>query len=103
MKSISSSIGTRFEFNVVHRGIGCADHDTIMPRNGKEHAAVRGLRNHDGAVAWQKRLRQHQMGALTGGNNGFGVRFIHLPDGIAENAGGVDDYLGSNRVLLPGL
>ena len=62
-----------------------------MPGNGKQDAAVGGARNHQRCFTRQKLTRQNDVTALTDGENFLGLRFIHLPKIVGENASGVDD------------
>jgi hypothetical protein len=60
--------GTRFEVSSRHRGVGGADDGPAMPGNREQHAAIVGMRDHDGAVSGEERAVQHKVHALAGGN-----------------------------------
>ena len=64
MKSISSSSGRGSSVGVGDRRVGRADQRVPVPRDGEHHAAVARVRHHDGAVAGQERLREHEVDAL---------------------------------------
>ena len=70
-----------------------------MPGDGEHHAAVAGVRHHDGVIARQKLAGKHQVNALAGGDHRFRLRIRHATDVVGEGSGGVDDDLGVDLEL----
>lgn len=79
-----------------------ADDDFVVPRHGEQHAAVRGLGNHDCVVALQELHVEHDMHALTRRHHSAVRRAVHVHDVVHEAAGGVYDAARFERVLLAG-
>ena len=79
-----------------------ADDDFVVPRHGEQHAAVRGLGNHDCVVALQELHVEYDMHALTRRHHSAVRRAVHVHDVVHEAAGGVYDAARLERVLLAG-
>ena len=79
-----------------------ADDDFVVPRHGEQHAAVRGLGNHDCVVALQELHVEYDMHALTRRHHSAVCRAVHVHDVVHEAAGGVYDAARFERVLLAG-
>jgi hypothetical protein len=84
----------RLERGAVHRSIGGADQRVAVPWNSEHHAAVAGMRDHDGVLAGQKGAVEDQVHSLAGRDHrrDGGIR---LPaQVVGERPRGVDDHLG---------
>ena len=92
--------GFRLQFRRVDRRIRCAYHHLAVPRYGEQNAAIVGVRHHDGTVARQKVLVEHQVDALARRNNRFSVFVVHSEQCICERTGGVDHNPSVNPKLL---
>ena len=73
------------------RRVGRADHHVVMPRNGEQHTAVIGFRDHHGLFATKELSVEHQMDSLTGTHQMNAGRVVHLKDRIDENARRIDN------------
>ena len=82
-----------FEGRSRHGDIRGADQHAIVPRDCEHHAAIARARDHQRGVARQETAIQHDVGTLTESDYWHCGRLIHLPHGIAEYAGCVDNYL----------
>ncbi len=65
-----------------------------VPGNGEEHAAVAGVRHHDGGVAQQKRTLEDQVNTLAGLDHSAGMRIGEAAYLVSKDAGGVDHHVG---------
>ena len=82
--------------------VGRSDHDLVVPGHGEQHAAVRGLGNHDRIVALQEFHVQHEVHALARGDHLAVFGAVHVHDVVDEAAGGVHDAARLDRILLAG-
>ena len=87
----------RFQRDLGDGSIGSANQRVLMPRNRKHHAAIAGVRNHNGAIARQKGSVQHQVNALARRDHRDSIGFGHPPHCIAERAGRIDHHLRPHR------
>ena len=90
MNSISCSKATGSSGASSIGRVGGADERVAVPRDREHHAAVAGVRHHDGALAGEKRRVEDEMHALAGRDGGLGRGVGHAAHGVAERAGGVD-------------
>jgi len=60
-------------------------------------------RHHERGVAAEEVSRQHEVRALAGGDDGWGIRLVHAPDRVREDTGGVDDGAGVKGEFFAGL
>ena len=84
----------RLEFGPWHAGIGRTNHDTIVPRQGKQDPPIGGFGDHDGMIAGQEASIDDDMDPLTRGDQCADIRLVHAPHGIDKYPGRVDDRIG---------
>ena len=82
------------------RRIGGADQRMAMPGNGEHHAAIAGVRHHDGAIAGQKRAVEHQVHSLARRDHRRSRSDPPAGGRIAEGAGRIDHDLGHSAEAL---
>ena len=81
---------------------GSHDHPAA-PGDRKEHAAVIGLGNHQGRLAWQERLVENDVRSLAWRYQDRRSGVVHVADVVGEHAGGVDDSPRRDRAFLASL
>ena len=69
----------------------------------EQHAAVVGLRHHDGRVAGLEARSSTRWTPWLGDGSAARVPVVEPPDGVGEDAGGVDHHLRAELVLPAGL
>src|SRR5271170_5997832 len=71
-----------------------------MPGNGEHHAAIAGMRHHDGRVAFEERLLENKMNALARFNHVCSLRIGHMTDAVSKHAGSIDHDTRLDTVLV---
>lgn len=94
--------GAGLQGDVLDGGVCGADDDAAVPGDGEEDAAVVCAGDHDGGVSGEELAGEDEVDALAGGYDVVGLGVVHVADGIDEDAGGIDDAVGADFVLVAG-
>ena len=93
---------TRFEFGMIHLGIGGSHDHTIVPGNDEQHPTVIRVGHHDGGVTGSEGMIENEMDALRGFDHRYGCVIIHLSNRVGEDTGGVHHDACGDRATFPG-